>query len=535
MATTGVSAEQAATTAGNTIGGDAAPAGGISAAAAARFLAQASMGASRSEIASVQALGPAGWIEAQFALPPTQSRWDWLLANGADAETYRNTQHGFDAASWYKLLASPDTLRQRVAFALSEILVVGIDGLSGGWRAFAAAYYQDLLERNAFGNFRDLLRDVTLSPAMGEWLTYRGNAKANPTTGALPDENYAREVMQLFTLGLVQLNDDGTAKAVGGVPQPTYSQDDVMGLARVWTGWNWDTGGLTASAALAAPGYQGRPMRQVPARCEMGEKRFLGTVIPAGSDGYLSMELALDTLFAHPNVGPFIGKQLIQRLVTSNPGPAYVGRVAAAFNRDEAGVRGNLRAVIRAILLDADARDPARAADLAFGKLREPILRFTAWARAFGVQAASAAWRIGNTSDPATRLGQSPLRSPSVFNFFRPGYVPPNTALGRAGLAAPEFQITNATSVVGYVNFMQRMVSAGAADYSSLLPLSDRGAALLGELNTVLAADRIGASSLGAMAAAIDAMSRATPVALNNRIYAALLMVLASPEFIVQK
>jgi uncharacterized protein (DUF1800 family) len=532
------SAAASATVTHYTIIGESAPAesaGGITDADASRFLAQASMGASRAEIASVRALGYAGWIEAQFALPPTTSRWNWLLANGADAEAYRNTQHGFDAASWYKLLASPDTLRQRIAFALSEILVVGIDGLSGGWRAFAAAYYQDLLERNAFGNFRDLLRDVTLSPAMGEWLTYRGNAKANPTTGALPDENYAREIMQLFTIGLVQLNQDGTPQAVGGMPQPTYTQEDVMGLARVWTGWNWDAGGLTGAAAQATPDYQGRPMRQFPARCETGEKRFLGSVIAAGSDGYLSMEMALDTLFAHPNVGPFIGRQLIQRLVTSNPSPAYVARAAAAFNRDGTGVRGSLRAVVRAILLDAEARDPAHAADPAFGKLREPILRFVAWARAFGAQSTSAAWRIGNTSDPATRLGQSPLRSPSVFNFFRPGYVPPNTALGRAGLAAPEFQITNATSVVGYVNFMQRVVSSGAADYSGLLPLADRGAALLGEINIVLAGGRIGAAGLGAMAAAIDAMSRATPVALNNRIYAALLMVLASPEFIVQK
>jgi uncharacterized protein (DUF1800 family) len=507
----------------------------ISDADASRFLAQASMGANRDQIAQVQRLGYAGWLEAQFALPQSVSRWDWLVSNGFADATNRNTENGFDAASWSKLLSSADTLRQRVALALSEILVVGIDGLSGGWHAFSAAHYQDILENNAFGNYRKLLEDVTLSPAMGEWLTYRGNLKANSSSGALPDENYAREIMQLFTIGLLHLNNDGTPVLSGGAPQYTYHQADVMGLARVWTGWDWDF----ATGTSATPDFQGRAMKQVPAHCETGSKSFLGTTIPSATDGKTSMTMALDTLFNHPNVAPFVCKQLIQRLVTSNPGPGYVSRVAHVFNNDGRAVRGNLRAVVKAILLDHEARNPVGINGPSFGKLREPMLRFCNWARAFGASSASGLWAIGSTSDPGSRLGQSPLRSTTVFNFFRPGYVPPNTAFGAAGLAAPEFQITNASSVIGYVNFMQRVVSKGIADvtgnYSNLSSLAGNAQALLNEINIVLAAGQIDAIHLIAMVTAINSMPGNSVAALSNRVYAALLMVLASPEYIAQK
>jgi len=504
--------------------------------AASRFLAQASMGASRAEMARVQQLGYAGWLDSQFAIAQSQSRWDWLVARGFNAATYQTGEAGFDDASWAKLIGSPDTLRQRVALALSEILVVGIDGLSGGgWKTFAAAHYQDILERNAFGNYRQLLQDVTLSPAMGIWLTYRGSVKANAKTGSLPDENYAREIMQLFTIGLVQLNLDGTPLLVKGAQQTTYEQSDVMGLARVWTGWTWDLAGGT----LTTPDFQGRPMIQIPSRHETGASEFLGVTVPAGTDGAGSMKIALDTLFNHPNVGPFIGKQLIQRLVTSNPSPAYVARVATAFNNDGTGARGNLKAVVKAILLDDEARNAANVGNIRFGKLREPILRFTNWARAYGANSASGAWTVGNLSDPATRLAQSPLRSPTVFNFFRPGYVPPNSAVGSAGLLAPEFQITNATSVIGYINFMQHVVSGGigdvVADYSALMPLAGNPQALLNEVNVVLAAGQVGATNLATMASAIGTMPTKTTAALAARVDAALLMVLTSPQYIVQK
>jgi uncharacterized protein (DUF1800 family) len=251
------------------------------------------------------------------------------------------------------------------------------------------------------------------------------------------------------------------------------------------------------------------------------------------------LKIALDALFAHPNIAPNISRQLILRLVTSNPTPAYVARVAAVFSNDGSGVKGNLKAVVKAILLDNEARSSARLGDPNFGKQREPILRLTAWARATAATSSADAWTIGNTSDPATRLAQSPLRSGSVFNFFRPGYVPPNSAIGSAGLVAPEFQITNESSVVGYLNFMQTTVSKGVgdvkADYTALMPLADTAQALLDELNVVMAAGQLSAATLAVMKAALDSMPAATDPARLNRIYAALVLVLAAPEFIIQK
>ena len=523
-------------------GGDSAPVpppppppAGISATQASRFLAQASMGATKAEIARVQSLGYTAWLDEQFALPQQGTRWDWLVTKGFNADTNKNGEAGFDSSAWRKLIASPDTLRQRVTLALSEIVVTAIDGLvgGGGWKAFSAAAWLDMLEANAFGNYRTLLQDVSRSSAMGLFLTFRGNVKADAVKGTLPDENYAREVMQLFTIGLQKLNADGSPLLAGGQPQDTYGQDDIGGLARVFTGWDFDLAGSTT----ATPDYHRRPMIQVASRHENGTKAFLGTTIAAGTDGTTSLSLALDALFAHANVASFIGRQLIQRLVTSNPSPAYVARVAAAFANDGSGTRGNLRAVLKAILLDDEAR--AVSAAPGGGRLREPMLRFLAWARAFNANSASDAWAIGNTTDPGTRLGQSPLRSPSVFNFFRPGYVPPNSAIGSAGLVAPEFQITNESSVVGYVNYMQRAVSSGIgdviADHTSLLLLADSAQVLLDELNLVLAAGQIGASNFATMKGALDSMASGTDAARRNRVQAALVLVLAAPEFLVLK
>jgi len=508
----------------------------ISATAAARFLAQASMGASRADIASVQSLGYAGWLDAQFAMAPSTSRWDWLVSKGYNALTYRNSETGFDNCAWRKLISSPDTLRQRVTLALSEICVVAIDGLvGGGWRAFSAAAYLDLLEGEAFGNYRTLLGKISTSPAMGEFLTFRGNVKYNPATGALPDENYAREVMQLFTIGLYQLNQDGTTALAGGAPQETYGLADITGLARIFTGWDFDMAGGNATT----PDFLHRPMIQIPKRHETGASTFLGKTVPSGLDGAASLNAALDIIFAHPNVAPFISRQLIQKLVTSNPSSAYVARVAAVFSNDGKGVKGNLKAVIRALLLDSEARSLPTSASTSYGKLREPMLRMLAWARAYHASSTTDAWAIGNTTDAGTRLGQSPLRSPTVFNFYRPGYVPPNGAVAAAGLAAPEFQLANESSVVSYVNYMQRAVSKGIADvqadYSSLLPLAGDANALLGEINTVLAAGQLSANTLSLLGAAIGTMPASTDAARYNRIYAALTLVLAAPEFIIQQ
>ena len=502
---------------------------------AARFLVQASTGATRADLDRVRTIGFAGWLDEQFSMPRGQTRWDWLVHKGYDAATYRNGQNGFDAAAWRQLIAAPDTLRQRVTLALSEIVVVGLDGVNTAWRAFAGAAWLDLLESHAFGNLRALLQDVSKSLQMGVYLTYRGNAKANAATGTMPDENYARELMQLFTIGLVELQDDGTPRLVAGQPVETYGQDDITGLARVFTGWDQDLAGGNTDR----PEYHRRPMIQVAARHETGAKTFLGVTVPAGTPAAASLTAALDRLFAHPNIGPFWSLQLIQRLVTSNPSPGYVQRVARVFGDDGQGVRGNLRAVVRAILLDDEARSDAALSSTTAGKLREPILRLTAWARAFGATSPSDAWAIGITSNPGTALGQSPLRSPSVFNFFRPGYAPPGSALSARGLVAPEFQIANESSVVGYLNYMQTTIANGRgdvrADYTSWLPLADDPPALVARLDVLLAAGQLEPATRTLVTTTVGAMATGSDAARRNRLHAAILLVMASPEFLVPR
>ncbi len=496
------------------------------------------MGYSRADLnALIQSQSYAAWITAQFAISPIQGHCDWLIAKGYDDPTYINNAQGLDNTIWRKLISSPDALRQRVVLALSEICVVSVLGINAQWRQFSVANYLDILQANAFGNYRTLLEQISLSPAMGYYLTFRGNAKANATTGSQPDENYARELMQLFTIGLLQLNSDGSVKTNGTSPLETYTQADVSGLARVFTGWGLDTSGLTSPFP---PDIQRRPMVQTANRYETGSKSFLGVTIPANTSASDSLRIALDTLFNHPNLPTFVGKQMIQRLVTSNPSPAYIARVSSAFSNNGAGVRGDMKALITAVLLDPDARDATLAAGPSFGKLREPVVRFLNWARAWQATSPNGNWAIGDLSDPATRLGQSPMRSSSVFNFFRPGYVPPNTALSALGLTGPEFQITTESSVAGYVNFMQQAISGVGvadvrADYSSLLAAAPDAAKLLLEINQVMASGQLSASTLSQIQAAIDTMPSASAANLQNRVYAALTLVMAAPEYIVQK
>jgi uncharacterized protein (DUF1800 family) len=375
---------------------------------------------------------------------------------------------------------------------------------------------------------------------MGMYLTFRASKKANPVSGSLPDENYARELMQLFTTGLVQLDPDGSVRLVAGQPVATYALADITGLARVFTGWDFDLQGQSGAVGTATPDFMRRPMVQIAGRHELGAKTFLGTTIPANTDGVQSLKIALDTIFGHANVAPFVSRQLIQRLVASNPSPAYVGRVAAVFNDDGSGVKGNLKAVVKAILLDDEARSDAVAAGASAGKLREPMLRFIGWARAWSATSASDAWQIGDTSSASTRLGQSPLRSPSVFNFFRPGYVPPNSAIASAALVAPEFQITNESTVVGAVNYLQRAVSGAgvgdvAANYAPLLALADDAVALVGEINVVLAAGQLSAATQATISTAVATIASGTDPNRLKRIYASLTLVMAAPEFVVLK
>jgi len=493
---------------------------------AARFLSQAATGASKANIDQVVAQGFEAWLDAQFAMPRAVSHWDWLVAAGYSNTTTMNSEAGFDPVMWRQLIANPDQLRQRVGAALLEMLVVGIGGVTTPWRQFAVAAYVDILLDGAFGNYRTLLQNISTNVAMGYYLTFAGNRKANPATGAVPDENYARELMQLFTIGLLKLNNDGTPQGTA----ETYTQDDITGLARVFTGWN------IANADNTTPDRMRLPMTNTASQHETGVKTFLGTTIPAGTAGPQSLSLALDAIFAQANLPPFVCKQLIRRLVTSNPSPAYVGRVTQIFINNGSGVRGDLRAVIRAILLDTEARTESAATS--YGKLREPVMRLTGWARAFNANSPSGAWAIGDTSSTATRLGQSPGRSPSVFNFFRPGYTPPNTAIASAGLVAPEFQITNEPSVIAYVNYMQALIVNGAgdfrADYADMVALAGDSQALIDEVDLLLGA-RLGAAAKTSIRAAIDAIPTTAANAALNRAYTAVLLTLASPDYLVQK
>ncbi len=504
---------------------------------AARFLGQAAFGGSDADIARVKTLGYSAWIDEQFAMAQSTSHWDWMIERGLNVEANRFNFTGVDASLWRKLMSSPDVLRQRVSLALSEIFVVSMAGLPVNWRGFMIAHYADILETNAFGNYRKLLGDVTLSPAMGIYLNLRGNQKADGR-GREPDENYAREVLQLFSIGLNQLELDGSARRSGTQLLDSYDQSTITGLARVFTGWDYD--GATSSPSVDAT-YVKRPLVPIAARHADTAKSFLGTTIAAApataASANAEMKTALDTIANHPNVAPFIGRQLIQRLVSSNPSPAFVARVSAVFNNNGQGARGDLKAVIKAILLDTEARTPAVGNGA--GKLREPVLRLVQWARSFGVTSATAAWNVGDTSSPGARLGQSPMRSPSVFNFFRPGYLPPNTTLGVQGLVAPEFQITNESSVVGYANWMQSVIQNGAgevrADYTPLLPLATDAAALFDKLNTRLAADQLSAATRVVIVGAINAMAVGTDAQKLLRINAAVLLVMCSPEYLVQK
>jgi uncharacterized protein (DUF1800 family) len=257
------------------------------------------------------------------------------------------------------------------------------------------------------------------------------------------------------------------------------------------------------------------------------------------------MKIALDTLFNHPNVGPFFSKQMIQRLVTSNPSAGYVDRVAKIFNNNGSGVRGDLRAVFKAILLDDEAANAAGLTSPTFGKVREPVLRFTQWARSFGATSQSGNWAINNTSNPAFSLGQSPLRAPSVFNFYRPGYVPPNTAIATNALVAPEFQIVNEVSVAGYINFMASAIGSTngvnndvKAAYTNELAIVTDASALLNRLSLLLSGNQTTDTTKATIKAALDAKSITDTSSLadkQRRVYLAALLVFASPDYLVQK
>jgi uncharacterized protein (DUF1800 family) len=520
---------------------------------AVRFALQAQFSVSDADISSLKSGGVLAWLNARYAEPLSQTGVAWLDSKNAGAITadkhYRERAVG-DYMIWNQLLAGPDQMRKRIALALSEMFVVSVTPINSVHPAYVIAGYWDVLTTNAFGNFRQLLETLTLNAGMGFFLSTRGNLREN-SEGRQPDENYARELMQLFTIGLYQLNPDGTPKLdADNKTIDTFSLDDVTNLARVFTGYAWDyfsNGGNYTSVAweknqIPSPQFATNPMRFISNYHSTSEVDFLGTQITGTTPGEDALHIALDKLFYHDNVGPFFARQMIQRLVTSNPSPAYVQRVATVFGNNGSGERGDLKAVWTAILTDQEARAMPTAADTLFGKLREPIVRFTQWARTAEVASDGGAYQIDDLSDSATLLGQSPLRSPSVFNFFAPGYVPPNTAIAEADKQAPEFQLLNETSAAGYINFMQRVTRSGIKDvkpaYTTLLPIAHDVPALVDWLDLRLTANQLSSATRGTIRTALQTFNITASSADSDKISmlaTACFLVLISPEYLVQK
>jgi uncharacterized protein (DUF1800 family) len=423
-----------------------------------RLLIQATYGPRPEDFRHFQSLGPESWFQEQVELPPSSwlgvwQKWiEYYAEQGitnvvTDGETF-----------WEIALEGEDQLRQRITLAWSELFVISTTSTLQGYRAPAHSYL-DTLSNHAFGNFRDLLEAVTKHAAMGLYLNMLGNEKENAELNIRPDENYAREVMQLFTIGLQELNQDGTPKVdqLGDVIE-TYTPDTIREYAKVFTGWH-----LTGTTAEKWPNAldifsevdeKARfPMEPVEEYHQKTEKVLLRNYyVPPGQLAEEDLQIALDSLFFHPNLAPFISKFLIQRFVTSNPSSAFIGRVAAVFNNDGTGVRGNLEAVVKAVLFDKEARQSPEENDDSFGKYKEPLLRATHVYRMFDVQTTSGIYSLGMEA----RFGQFILRSPSVFNFFQRDFSPVGEFKNR-NLSAPEKQIINEGSIVKLLNEIGHM------------------------------------------------------------------------------
>jgi len=424
---------------------------GLTQAQAARFLGMASFGPTPEAVASLQTSSRSAWIDQQLSMPPSL-HYPVLIASGDP----NNTKNRL-ATWWQQSLTAPDQLRQRVAFALSELFV--ISDYSAVQQLGLADYY-DLLLTHAFGNFRVLMEDITLSAQMGSYLSMMGNQKETESSGRA-DENYAREVMQLFTIGLIELNIDGTPKRdAEGKLIPTYQQDAVSELARVFTGWG------KALRSNKLRGFDWTvPMHSYARMHDDGAKTIVGgKVIRAGLSPERDLNIALNTLFKHPNVGPFVATHLIKRLVTSNPSPAYVERVARTFNNNGAGVRGDLAAVIRAVLLDDEAFG-GRDVNPDFGKAREPLLMMSHLWRLFDGHSRNGTYPY--TASDKGRLGQAPMMSATVFNFFSPSFAPLG-AIDDAGLVAPELELHTESGWAGRMNELFQYVMKYQIDNSAL-------------------------------------------------------------------
>ncbi|HEX6833499.1 MAG TPA: DUF1800 family protein [Rudaea sp.] len=584
---------------------------------AARFLAQATFGPTDADIAHLRAVGYQGWLNEQFTAVPT---FEMDYINWVENTLGENIGQENRKEAWFlgalggpdpqnHLTIHNDQLRQRVAFALSEIFVVSQENtVLDLYGAKGLAYYNDILIRDAFGDFRTLLEDVTLSPEMGVYLNMVGNRRADLSHNQHPDENYAREINQLFSVGLVMLNLDGTVQTSGGVPIPTYSQSTITNFAHVFTGWNWfncdangndnfttcgpdmNTGTNFISPMKAFDGsypngthYPSYHDNGTDAVNDIKDKQLLsypgaafGGVVPNNQTAAQDLKFALDNIAGHPNVAPFISKQLIQRLITSNPTPAYVQRVATVFNANR-GSATQLQAVVQAILLDPEARTGQWRTPDTYGKLREPLLTVTHLWRAMsaihicGTDVGGAnpahydnpyryagyttAWSTNGSQFGG--VNQAALDAPTVFNFFRPSYMPPGE-LSSLGLVAPEFQTsTNDSIIANTINTFEGFyISYDSDTYQAACP---GNFAPFGEVaidvgnDLALAAPTptdglVEAYNRRFMAGQMSPFMRKTLVTYLNaittngtidyrrlRIQRALYLILTSPEYLIQK
>ena len=504
-------------------------------------------------VRDVMQRGFSGWIDDQFTRPVGLISPFTIYAEGI-TNYYLDTKEG---AWWNRAMGVtnlvpsgpavlPDPLRQRLAFALSEIFVTSDQLGALQNEPHGMANYYDMLLTNSFGNFRDLLYSVTIHPVMGTYLSYLMNQPPDPVNNIFPDENYAREVMQLFSIGLWELNQDGSQRlGTNGLPIATYDNNRITQFARVFTGFSY--GGPQGNDFFYSPVNLTNSMRMWDSYHDTNSKALLnGTILPArvastnNTAGMLDINAAIDNIFGHTNVAPFISRRLIQRFVTSNPSTGYISRISAVFNNNGAGVRGDMKAIIKAILLDAEARDPAKMSDPTFGKLREPFLKVVNLARAFNAASSNGYYALDQMF---TDHLEEPMKSPSVFNFFKPDYSPPGPVTD-SGLVAPEFQIVNTSSSITAPNYFYNVPSgdlyrwgssdpntAVKLDLAPYLALVNDPDAMVRRLDMCMTYGRLEPRNFQLIAEAVKKIGSGVWQWQNERVYMAIFLMTMTPEF----
>jgi uncharacterized protein (DUF1800 family) len=521
------------------------PSGPPTADDAARMLLQATYGARPGDVEYLQQKQLPPWLGEQMAMARSShlDKYRELVALLGDGQ---QPNPGLVVESFVQqAVEGNDQLRQRVVFALSELFVISARDADVRNFPEGMASYLDLLGLHAFGNFRELLEAVTLAPSMGVYLDMTGSTKSIPELGRNPNENYPREILQLFTIGLYKLWPDGTLQLdAQNQPIPTYDQEVVKALARAFTGWTFGGQNQSVPARFFRPQRNYLvPMEPWSLYHDTGEKVLLdGATLPAGQSAWSDLEQSLDVIFNHPNVGPFVCRSLIQRLVTSNPSPGYVYRCAQAFANNGAGVRGDMAAVVRAILLDYEARATSVAARNDAGHLREPVVRILGLVRAVDGTPRNGRWRILNAlgGPNGLAIGQTPLNAPTVFNFFEPGFALPGE-IAQAGLVSPELQIATETTIVTAANFTRQLLGNGGSNGPlrfDLLPFKSpqvtSDAALLDKIDLIFFGGAMSDGTRSILSAALADPDFPSASA-DQRVLTLLWLASMTPESVVQK